>query len=296
MRPKITIESRESIDAMYDYYEDHQQSQIFARLAHVVLGKIYRPIITFEAGAEDAIGEAIENKTRLNISPNHLTDQDQNVIVAMAQREPVFHPLRGRTHIPAKQSIFNRPLKKGGPILRRAVDGLGAIPVYRMEDLKRLGLDQDDEAVENYEYAMQRVHEVQNVRLVRGVRNHGRPTRYPTPAPSNLPYDHWASFWEGTRNLTDHTTVQSLKLGPAYTACEAAQDVDVAVVPMAFYYGGEPTDYKKQDVPLKHTPNLHIGMPIPVETYDPKELIQLVHSAIQACADVAVAASLARAA
>lgn len=296
MRPKITIESREAIDAMYDFYEVHQQSQAFARLAHFVLGKIYRPIITFEDGAEEAIGEAIQNDVRLNIAPNHLTDQDQNNIVAMAEREPVFHPLRGHTHIPAKQSIFTRPLRKGGPILRRAVDGLGAIPVYRMEDLRRLGLDKDEEAVKNYEYAIDRVHEVQNTRLVRGVRNHGYSRYYSGTAPSSLPFDHWASFYESTRNLFNHTIVQQLKMGPANTACEAAANVDVAVIPMGFYYGGEPVDYKKGDVPAKRTPDLHIGYPIPVKTSDPEELIKLVHPAIQACVDVAVAASLARAA
>jgi hypothetical protein len=82
--------------------------------------------------------------------------------------------------------------------------------------------------------------------------------------------------------------------GVAFTLCEAAEDVDVAVIPIAMYYGGEPTNYRKADVPARFTPDLHIGRLIPVETTDPRELAKLIQPAMQACLDVAVAASESR--
>lgn len=291
MRPRATIDSRESIDDLYDFYEDHQQSQLFARLGHFALSKVYRPSITFAEGAEEAIGEAIANDTRLIISPNHLTGDDQYVIVSMAQKEPVLHPLRGHTFIPAEPSLFTAKWRRGGQLLRRAVDGLGAIPIYRKEDLKRMGLSDDEEAQKLYEYALLQADEIETTRLVRGDRRIMTGNRYPIAEPSDLPYDHMAVFWEGTRNRVNHTRVQPLKLGPAYTACRAAEDVNLAVLPVGFYYGGEPTSYKKLNVPAKRKPTVHIGMPIPVEAQDPRELVELVHPAIQACVDVAVAAT-----
>jgi hypothetical protein len=86
VRPKVTIESKQAVDELYDFYEDHQQSQVFARLGHLALGALYRPHVTYEDGAKQEIAEAIDNHVRLNLASNHLTANDQNVFVALAQR------------------------------------------------------------------------------------------------------------------------------------------------------------------------------------------------------------------
>jgi len=72
--------------------------------------------------------------------------------------------------------------------------------------------------------------------------------------------------------------------------------VKVAILPIGFYYGSEPADYTHPDVPGKRQPHVHVGMPIPVETTDATELVDLVRPAIQACVDVVVARSEAKAA
>ncbi len=294
MRPKATIDSIESIDTLYSYYENHQQSQVFARLGHAVLSKVYRPEISFADDAEEAIADAISSETRLIISPNHLTGDDQYVIVSLAEKEEIFHPLRGRTFIPAEPSLFTASKKRGGQLLRRAVDGLGALPIYRMEDLRRLGLDDDTETVELYKYGMMRADQVEFAKLTRGIS--GNPDPFgclDLPSIPKLPYEHMAGFWEGARNRVDHRKVQPLKTGIAHTACRAAGLVDVSVVPIGLYYGGEPKSYKKLDVPAKFKPTVHVGRPIPVNTSDPDKLVELVYPALQDCVDVAVAATAA---
>lgn len=272
-RPRVSLENYREV---YDYYEQHTQSPTFARLGHALLSKLYRPTITFAQGgvAERAIRDEIGAGTRLIISPNHLTGDDQYVVVSVAQKEPVLHPLRGHTFIPAEPSLFTRAQHKGGALLRRAVDGLGAIPIVRLEDLRRQGVTITPEIEELHKKAILMADEVEISKLV----NQGA---------------HMAGFWEGTRNRTDHTTVQPLKKGIGHTACKAAEQVDISIVPVGIYYGGEPTDYRKLDVPQKYTPHVHIGMPLRVETANPGELIRLVYPAMQDCVNAAVASSTA---
>jgi 1-acyl-sn-glycerol-3-phosphate acyltransferase len=277
-RPQVSLEN---FEAVYDYYESHKQNQVFAMFGHAVLSRVYKPTISFaeDGAAKEAISQEFSAGTRLVISPNHLTEDDQYVIVSVVQREEVLHPLRGHTFIPSKPSLFTRPLRQGGPILRRMIDGLGAIPIVRLEDLDRQGIVITPEIEELHRKAMLRADEIQVSKLV----EQG---------------NHMAGFWEGTRNREDHTKVQRLKKGIGYTVCKAAEDVDVSIVPVGVCYGGKPTDYKKLAVPHKYTPHvhIHIGMPFRVETTSPEELVQVVHPAIQGCVDVAVNASMVRAA
>lgn len=107
--------------------------------------------------------------------------------------------------------------------------------------------------------------------------------------------NHMSVFWEGTRNMIDHRVVQKLKNGPAHTAIRASQEVGISVLPVGVYFGGEPTIYKKQDVPKRFTPTVHIGMPIPVESAGENvtELTNLVYASLQDCQDVAVSRTLA---
>ena len=271
-RPDVTLDN---FEAVYRFYETHDQSKAYARFAHLVFAKIFRMDLSVEEGAEDAIRDAMASGTRIIISPNHLTGDDQYVIVALAQHLGTLHPLRGGTFIPTEPSLFVRSGLKGR-ILRRCVDGLGAMPTIRSKDLRRQGIEQTEEVAELHRRAMVTASDAQVTQLIRG--------------------QHMAGFWEGTRNRTDYRVVQPLKKGMAHTAIAAAASIKVAILPVGFSYGGEPDDYEHPKLPGKHTPHVHVGMPIPVETTDANELVDLVYPAIQGCVDVVAARAVDRSA
>ncbi len=264
-RPDVTLDN---FEAVYRFYEAHTQSMLFARAAHLVFARRYRLTVSCDPGAEAAIRDEVQSGSRLILSPNHLTADDQYVIVSLVQKVRTLRPLRGRCFIPAEPSLFTRP-GFAGRMLRRAVDGLGAIPTFRLEDLKRQGIDVTDEIRSTYQQSMVRASETQASKLIRGCS--------------------MAGFWEGTRNRTDYGVVQPLKNGIGYTAMDAAKEVRVLLLPMGISYGGEPSDYRHPRVPKRHSPHVHIGMPLPVETESAVELVALLHPAIQACVDQAVA-------
>lgn len=264
-RPEVTLDNYE---AVYRFYEGFDQPKAFARFAHLVFAKVFRLDLSFEEGADEEIREALASGVRVVISPNHITGDDQYVIVALAQHLKALHPLRGNTFIPAEPSLF---IRKGimGRLLRWAVDGLGAVPTIRMEDLRRQKVEITPEVEDRYRNCTTRASDVQVSKLQRG--------------------QMMAGFWEGTRNRTDYRVVQPLKKGMAFTAIAAAETVPVAILPVGFYYGSEPEDYKRPDVPGKRRPHVHVGHPIPVETTDAVTLVAQVHPAIQQCVDVVVA-------
>jgi hypothetical protein len=270
-RPAAELTNFESV---YRYYEAHDQSMAFARFAHLVFARAFRLDLSTGDGVEDAIRDALAAGTRLVVSPNHITGDDQYVIVSLAQTLGVLRPLRGNTFIPSEPSLFIRS-GIAGKALRRSVDGLGALPTFRIEDLRRQGIERTPEIEELHHRCTVGASEAQVAKLTRG--------------------QHMAGFWEGTRNRTDYRVVQPLKKGMAHTAIAAAKAVKVAILPVGFYYGSEPADYKHPDVPGKRRPHVHVGMPIPVVTTDATELVALVQPAIQACVDVVVARAVANA-
>jgi 1-acyl-sn-glycerol-3-phosphate acyltransferase len=260
----VTLDGFETV---YDFYERHEQSRAFARFGHLVLSRVYRTSVTTDEGVEDAISDALRAGTRLVISPNHTTADDQYVIVATAEKVKALHPLRGRAFIPAEPSLFTRPGWQGR-LLRSAVDGLGAVPTFRLEDLRRRGIEITAEVEERYRQAIVRASETQVAKLVAG--------------------HSMAGFWEGTRNRTDYRVIQPLRKGIAHTVIAAAEHVPVALLPAGFYYGREPEDYQRPVLPGRHAPLVHLGLPIPVETTDPEELVGHLHPAIQRCVDQVV--------
>ena len=264
-RPKVELENYE---AVYAFYETHRQNKAFARFAHFVLARVFRCDVSADDGAAEAIGAAVQSGTRLIVSPNHVTGDDQYVIVAFAEAYKALRPLRGITFIPAEPSLFRR---KGfmGKLLRWAVDELGALPTFRLEDLRRRGMEITDEIKAAHRAATLRASEIQVNKLMGG--------------------EHMAGFWEGTRNRTNYRVVQPFKKGMAHTAIAATASASVAVLPVGIYYGSEPADYARPDVPGKRQPHVHIGTPLPVDTDDPVALTDSVKVEIQRCVDVVVA-------
>lgn len=266
-RPTVKLENHE---AVYAYYRGHEQSMVFAKTAGAVLARVYRPTITCDDGAEEAIAEALADGARVVISPNHTTADDQYVIVALAQRLPALRSIRGRAFIPAEPSLFTRR-GIGGKVLRRSVDGLGAIPTFRLEDLRRKGIEITEEIEELYRQAIVRASETQVAKLIAG--------------------HSMAGFWEGTRNRVRYAEVQPLRKGIAHTVIAAAEQVKVVLIPVGFSYGGEPDDYRHPHLPDRHKPRVHVAAPVPVSTADADQLVGLLHPEIQRCVDVVMAAS-----
>lgn len=264
-RPTVDLANYE---AVYRFYESHRQNMAFARFAHVVFNRVFRSDLTCDEGAPEAITAAIDSGTRLMISPNHITGDDQYVIVAFAEKLKALRPLRGRAFIPAEPSLFIRKGLKG-KMLRWAVDELGAMPTFRLEDLRRRKIEITDEIKALHQAATIKASETQIAKLNAG--------------------EMMAGFWEGTRNRTDYRIVQPLKKGMAHTAIAAAKTAPMAVLPVGIYYGSEPEDYARPNVPGKRQPHIHIGTPFGVETDDPVELTDRVHGEIQRCVDVVVA-------
>lgn len=263
-RPAVRIDD---FEAVYDYYERHRQSRLFARSMHALFARVYRADITCEPGVEDAISRALADGARLVISPNHTTADDQYVVVSVVQQLRALRPLRGTTFIPSEPSLFTRS-GVGGTLLRRAVDGLGAVPTFRVEDLRRAGVELTDEVHDLHRRSMVRASETQVAKLIDG--------------------ECMAGFWEGTRNRSDFRVVQPLKKGIAHTAIAASKEVPVLVLPMGIYYGGEPEDYRRPALPGRHKPLVSLGTPIPVLTTSADELIARLHPAMQRCVDEVV--------
>jgi hypothetical protein len=263
-RPHVGLDN---FSTVYDFYRRHEQSRAFAWFAHRALARTYKVSITADDGAEAAIDEAITAGKRVIISPNHITADDQYVIVSTAETMKSLRPLRGRAFIPAEPSLFTRSGWQGR-MLRRSVDGLGALPTFRLEDLRRQGIEVTEEVKDRYQRAVVKASETQVAKLIAG--------------------HSMAGFWEGTRNRSDYRVVQPLRKGIAHTAIAAAEEVPVVVLPVGFYYGQEPEDYARPVLPDRHRPLVHVANPIEVATTDPEELVGLVHPEIQRCVDLVV--------
>jgi len=263
-RPRVSLDNSA---AVYEYYERHEQNRAYARFMHALLSRVYRADITCDPGAEDAISDALHAGGRLILSPNHTTADDQYVVVSLARRLRALRPLRGNTFIPSEPSLFTRS-GVAGKALRRAVDGLGAIPTFRLEDLRRQGVELTEEIRELHQDSIARASDTHVAKLIEG--------------------QCMAGFWEGTRNRVDFRVVQPLKKGIAHTAIAASRQVPVLLVPVGIYYQGEPEDYRRPELPGRHTPLVHVGAPIPVAPTSADELAALLHPAIQRCVDQAV--------
>lgn len=181
VRPEVTLENYEDV---YRFYLDHQQNRFLARAAYAALSARFRPRISYADGARDRLQELLRGGTRLIVVANHLTDRDQYTLAATAWRTPL-RPVIGRTRVLAKDELF------AGPRMRRAIDMMGSIPVFR-------GKDHGLRAVADAGRAMM---DVSAERLHRG--------------------DVLAIFPEGTCNDGDPARIQQINSGVGHIAVKA---------------------------------------------------------------------------
>ncbi|RDI33813.1 acyltransferase-like protein [Rhodococcus sp. AG1013] len=180
-RPDVTLENYEDV---YRFYLDHQQNRLVANAAYAALSARFRPRTRYADGACRQLQELLGSGTRLIVAANHVTDRDQYTLAATAWQSPLRRAI-GRTRVLAKDELFVDPK------LRRKIDMMGSIPVFR-------GKDHGMRAVAD---AGRRMMEISAQRLHRG--------------------DVLAIFPEGTCNDVDPSRVQKINSGIGHIAVKA---------------------------------------------------------------------------
>ncbi|GEM_PF-511167 len=251
-RPEVSIHN---LDEVYRYYETCQPNPRLAKLAHLTMSALMRTDVVYPESSKTVISSLLEDNTRLIIAGNHLTYYDQFTLGAMVQQEETLHPLRGNTFVLAKEPLFNSRI----PILRRTIDALGAVPVFREKDIEtdtRL-VSPDKRVALRYE-AGRRIIRLATQKIKAG--------------------SHMAIFPEGTRNTQNLQQILPLKPGIGAIATAASHDVDVAVVPVGMWYRDA-----SRSVPRHVT--VYIGNPFQISGDNPRSITNKLQCELQECVD-----------
>ncbi|MFZ2178871.1 MAG: lysophospholipid acyltransferase family protein [Rhodococcus sp. (in: high G+C Gram-positive bacteria)] len=246
-KPDVTLDNCE---AVYEFYRDHQQNRLLAKLAYATLGARYRPRVRYQDGARARLTELLQSGRVLLIAANHVTHSDQYTLAATAWKSPLRRVI-GRTRVLAKDELFT------DPALRDKVDMMGSIPVFRS---KNHGL----RAVADAGRLMM---DVSAERLCRG--------------------DNLAIFPEGTCNEGDPTRLQTVNSGIGHIAKRAAdRGVTPALLSIGISYG---PDADGPDTENVKSASVFITHPVLTLPAKPMEIARIVQHELQSAVDSAVA-------
>ncbi|MET8651759.1 lysophospholipid acyltransferase family protein [Nocardia aurea] len=196
--PEVILDNA---DAVYDFYLDHRQNRWKALAAYALLGRRYRPRVSYADGAREQLRALVRSGRPTIYSINHLSQSDPYTVAATAWRSPL-RSIIGRVRVLAKDELF---IEAGQ---RRNVDMMGGIPVFRGKD----------HGIRAVNAAGQRMMDICAQRLARG--------------------DHLAIFPEGTCNEVDPTQVQAVGSGIGHIAFRAMKlGVSPALVSIGLSYG-----------------------------------------------------------
>ncbi|WP_330184323.1 1-acyl-sn-glycerol-3-phosphate acyltransferase [Nocardia sp. NBC_01503] len=249
--PEVVLENS---DAVYDFYRDHQQNLVKAKAAYWLLGRRYRPRISYAPGARERLRELISQKRPLLIAVNHLSQLDPYTVAAAAWRS-ALRPVIGRTRVLAKDELFLESE------LRARIDMMGGIPVFR-------GKDHGLRAVNA---AGQRMIDICAERMARG--------------------DGVAVFPEGTCNDVDPTQVQTVGTGIGHIAFRAKRlGADPVLVSLGLSYGSRTDPTVEPNKEEAKSASFYFGVPVPALPSKPAEITRVVRDELQTALDGAVAA------
>ncbi|AOW93192.1 acyltransferase [Rhodococcus sp. WMMA185] len=246
-RPEVSLENYGDV---YEFYRDHQQNRVLAKLAYAALYAKYRPRVRYADGAEARLVELLNLGTVLIIAANHISHSDQYTLAATAWKSPLRRVI-GRTRVLAKDELFV------DPDLRKKLDMMGSIPVFRS---KNHGL----RAVADAGRLMM---DISADRLSRG--------------------DCLAIFPEGTCNEEDQTTLQSINSGIGHIVKRAGErGVSPVLLSIGISYG---PDAHGPDTENVKSASVYVGQPVSDLPTKPIDIAHAVQEDLQNVVDRAVA-------
>ncbi|NKY37671.1 1-acyl-sn-glycerol-3-phosphate acyltransferase [Nocardia speluncae] len=240
-------------DDVYDFYRAHRQNRFQAMGAYALLGRRYRPRVSYADGARTAIRDLVRARTPLLIAVNHLSRLDPYTLAAAAWRSEL-RPVIGRTRVLAKDELFVEEK------LRRRIDMMGGIPVFR-------GTDHGLRAVNA---AGQRMMDICAERLAEG--------------------DSLAVFPEGTCNYVNPAQVQPVGTGIGHIAFRAVKHgVHPALLCLGLSYGPRADPTVEPTKEEAKSASFHFTVPRTELPARPAEIARLVRTDLQQALDGAVA-------
>lgn len=241
-RPPINLDD---LGTLYEYYHDLQPNTLAQKALLAASAAAYKPQISYDEGAEEAIIDTEKRGSALLMGCNHINVFDQNAVGATLFSERAFKGAIGNTFVPAKVEYFMRPR------LRKVMEAIGAVPVIRPQDIQHI-----PDNLRLQARAGRLLIQTASQRL-----NNGQ---------------HMFIFPEGTRNKGDLRELGEIKGGIGKIA-KGVVKREVVIVPMALWYGENPS--------LKDTltPNLHIGTPIEGPFKTSRQVVSPLNEALEHC-------------
>ena len=243
-RPKIELSNYSKV---YDFYREHKQGPATSRVLYGALGLVFRPRVGYDEGARDRLTTLLGSGRTVVLAANHTKGTDPCVVAALPAREQVLKPLVGNAFIPSKPSIFKNR------IVRRLVDGLGAVPIWREEDVDT-GTDRSQSSSATKKFLATCI-----AKLDSG--------------------EHMGIFPEGTRNKVDPSRVQELKGGVGLMICRVTKVEQPAIVPIGVHY--------EEGLHGLVTPKVWIGNPSDKPFERPRDVVNWLPDQMQTCVDQA---------
>jgi len=201
-KPEVT---QDNWQAVYEYYAAHRGSKSALRALHRGSSFVYHPRVEYADDSSRKIDALLDADTRLIVASNHVRELDQFPLAAMMQRGPL-HRIIGNTVSLAKQPLFKTPL-------RRPLDAVGAVPVWREPDFKSgiSGREKNDINKAFFKLVVDHMEDGASVFM----------------------------FPEGTRNSHAQHEIGPIKPGIGRIVLNCVQrDVPVAIVPVALLWPG----------------------------------------------------------
>jgi 1-acyl-sn-glycerol-3-phosphate acyltransferase len=248
-RPEVTFQNHEEV---YKFYTTYKPRPHTSSALYKAMGTVFTPRVTYAEGSQKTITDLLDSGRTLVLASNHTKNLDPCNIAAMANREATFRPIVGNSFIPSKMALFRRPG------IRQIIDGLGAVPVYRLKDAEREKTKNPDSSP-SYRKTIPELLDLCTDRL-----NDGQ---------------HMAIFAEGERNVKDITKLQPLFEGIGKIVCDATEQP--AIVPMAIRYGDSLRDQYL-------APDIFVGEPATDSFTHRKEVTAWLVTALQHCIDESI--------
>ena len=256
---KRPVVSLENCDAVYDFYEGYDAHMGRARFAHALIGKVFKPDVSYlDASTPELVRAAIEESDVTILSSKHVNMNDPLHLVALGGLVGALESFAGSTVIPSKRPLFDLRI-------RRWIDDLGAIPTYRRKDFAGPDGALDDAASAALAAA--------NARLVDVCANLMRRGK-------NL-----AIFPESERSAkiegSDPSRVNPLKDGVARMYLHASDSVTIAIIPIGLCYRDS------SSMLAKRRPAIVMGTPLRGPYTDSAPLMADLAAAMQAAQSAA---------